>query len=272
MSTFAGYLYSRVTSAVDFLNGTYQQKLNHAQLLCDLKKAIRLQNLNLVLEIIHKGLDLYKDFLIFPPDLDTIFLDHPLLQACREKFRTNEDQLAIIRCLVEKAHADVNVRDGNGNTALIYACQGNYKETVQYLISRGADVNVRDEYGSTALTYACTRNYKETVQYLISRGADVNIRDEQGGTALMGACIIGHASVVETLLEAGANPNIRSNQGKTALMYVSEKLMYVSEKSTEADNYKEIVEWLEWYNLDFPDGLDRGQELEEKSCSPFNKC
>ena len=52
-----------------------------------------------------------------------------------------------------KKNIDINVKDTNGmkNTALIYAADLGFKDTVKVLIDSGADVNIRNEVGETAI-------------------------------------------------------------------------------------------------------------------------
>jgi uncharacterized protein len=96
------------------------------------------------------------------------------------------------------------------------------------LIKNGADVNARDEQGVTALMYAAENNQNlEVAKALISAGADVNARGEKGVTALMEAAKKNtNPKVIKTLIENGAeisdkdellnfleeNENIEKNQ------------------------------------------------------------
>jgi len=51
----------------------------------------------------------------------------------------------------------------------------------------GADINVKDNDGDTALMYAVNRFQLEKVQALLDAGADVNVKNKKGETALMKA-------------------------------------------------------------------------------------
>lgn len=73
---------------------------------------------------------------------------------------------------------------------------------VELLLQRGANVNCQDGDGRTALSYACERGYLEVVKILVQNGADPEIVDVWGNTALMYAAVEGHSPVVEFLVRA----------------------------------------------------------------------
>ncbi len=96
-------------------------------------------------------------------------------------------------------------------------------KTVQVLLEAGADVDVKDEDGWTALMWAADRGYTNIVEALIKAGADVNAKDNDGYTALMKAAWCGYTNVVEALIKAGADVNARSNVGYTAFSFAKDR-------------------------------------------------
>ena len=57
--------------------------------------------------------------------------------------------------MVVKYGADINAKDNNGRTALMYAVAFNPNpEVVKYLLAHGADAKITDLQGKTALDYA----------------------------------------------------------------------------------------------------------------------
>jgi ankyrin repeat protein len=78
---------------------------------------------------------------------------------------------------------------------------------VKRLIEKGADVNAKDNEGITALMYAVAFEHPEMVKLLIDAGADVNAKDNEGITALMVASFEGYTDIVELLIKAGAKEN-----------------------------------------------------------------
>src|SRR5262245_63078628 len=99
----------------------------------------------------------------------------PLIKA------VSKGDTATVRALLAKG-ADVQARDANGRTALMYAAENGDPTTVQALLTNGADVNARDSQGWTALVYAAENGDITTVQTLHSR--DVTVFRDRKSTRL----------------------------------------------------------------------------------------
>jgi serine/threonine protein kinase len=116
----------------------------------------------------------------------------------------------VVLALIDK-EANVNAEDEGGNwTPLMCAARGNKgdnKDVVLTLMREKANYNFRDKkMGLTALTYAAQAGYKETVLALIEKGADPFACDrgwECGflGTALDEAAREGRADIVVALVD-----------------------------------------------------------------------
>jgi ankyrin repeat protein len=105
----------------------------------------------------------------------------------------------VAECLLD-AGAEIDSRDGNGRTALLYASSGPFEETVTLLLTRGAEVNAQGSLeGFTALMTAAAEGQVEVVRRLLDHGADRSIEDTDGDTALTFARQNGHSEVVELL-------------------------------------------------------------------------
>ena len=74
---------------------------------------------------------------------------------------------------------DVNMKDNDGKTALMYAVGREDYNTVKLLLDNGADVNMQNKYGRTALMYAVGREDYNTVKLLLDNGADVNMENNE---------------------------------------------------------------------------------------------
>jgi serine/threonine protein kinase len=84
-----------------------------------------------------------------------------LLEAIRE------GRLELVRYLVEKYSADVNMKDNDGETALMWAASYRHVDVVRYLVEEcSADVNTRDNEAHTALRIASDRGYNDIVRLL----------------------------------------------------------------------------------------------------------
>ena len=161
-----------------------------------------------------------------------------------------------IRSLLESG-ADVNVKDNDGWSALMYAVRyQNNLEVVRLLLRNGADMTAMNKYGSTPLDLAATyssnpeilrsilKEFKGSqgeifrafvfsitsdvgnhasqlakLQVFVDRGIQLN-RFYEGKTPLMYAA--GYSSstdVIEFLLDNGAAVSIRDSSGKKAFDY-----------------------------------------------------
>ena len=100
--------------------------------------------------------------------------------------------------------ADVDAKDGDGKTTLMYAAENGNIEVVKYLVENGADINARkNKDGKTTLMYAAENGYLNIVKLLVENGADVNVKDNYNDTALKKAVYNGHADIVKYLLDIG---------------------------------------------------------------------
>ena len=79
---------------------------------------------------------------------------------------------------------------------------------VQYLHQAGTDINIRDNDGRTALMWAAYKGHGDIVKYLHQAGADINIMDNGGVTALIAAASEGHGDIVKYFHQAGTDINI----------------------------------------------------------------
>jgi uncharacterized protein len=126
---------------------------------------------------------------------------------------------AAVRSLL-KQHADVNARQADGATALVWAAERDDLETAELLISAGANVNAANDYGVTPLSLACTNGSAAMVGKLLQGGADPNAARWTGETPLMRCARTGNVEAVKSLLSQGADANGReTRQGQTALMW-----------------------------------------------------
>ena len=110
---------------------------------------------------------------------------HPLFVACKNSPKNGH--FCVVDALLD-AKVNKNVRQEDGKTVLMQACQDGNLELVEYLLDKGFDVNCVDDHGRNALYYAvnCTTAMPDTSGNIINklqRGKiNMNTRDVDGHT------------------------------------------------------------------------------------------
>jgi len=135
------------------------------------------------------------------------------LEACK---RGDVKQVAID---ILKGYADVDLRDANLRTPLMWAVMSGNSDVVELLLSvcSESSVNAQDVYGMTALMYAASRGNVKVVKLLLEAGADVDAHDRNGWTPLFFAAEKGYMAVMLLLIEAGAKVSTKDKYGRTFL-------------------------------------------------------
>ncbi len=141
---------------------------------------------------------------------------------------TNNRQIQIdIVNLLLQFHANINLKNGIGSTALMYASSRHNVNLVQVLLAHHAEVNLKNNDQETALLCASSqfldgdsdnKNHQiKIVKQLITAGADVNASDVNGSTALIHAAVNGNTQLAEFLIDHSADIQAKNIYGKTAL-------------------------------------------------------
>ena len=126
-----------------------------------------------------------------------------------QRKRNTEYIMKKSKSVMLRSEVDINVRDRDGTTALMYSIiHGNFQDNrdqfklVKWLLDHKANPNAQDVYGITALTFATVGCYANVINLLLDYGADVNMKNVSGDTALFYAK--GNEKVAKILKEAGA--------------------------------------------------------------------
>eukprot|EP00755_Sulcionema_specki_P039710 Sspe_Gene.113302::Locus_97354_Transcript_2_2_Confidence_0.400_Length_2682::g.113302::m.113302 len=110
--------------------------------------------------------------------------------------------IEVVQYLLNAAHHLVNTRDTAGNTPLMAAAKVGSREMVLSLLDAGANARIRNGEGYTPLMFACERGDEVVARVLLPR-SEVDATSSTGMTALSLACLHGHAGVVQLLLAQG---------------------------------------------------------------------
>jgi ankyrin repeat protein len=119
-------------------------------------------------------------------------------------------------------HADVNVSQADGMTALHWAAYHDAVAAADLLVRAGANVRAGNRYGVTPLSLACTNGSEAMAALLLKAGADPNGPLPGGETPLMTAARAGSIALVKALLAGGARVDAKDDRrGQTALMWAA---------------------------------------------------
>jgi uncharacterized protein len=190
--------------------------------------------------------------LLSGPALAVASGDLRLVEAVKEK---NKEA---VRSLLEEK-IDVNVVQGDGATALMWAAHWNDTETADLLIRAGANVNAANDNGVTALRLACTNGNAAMVEKLLDAGANPNVSLlRTGETALMTCARTGNVDAVKLLLVRGADPNARENgREQTALMWAV------------AEKHAEVARWLLEHGADVHASTEIRTDIYDRTLGGF---
>jgi ankyrin repeat protein len=130
---------------------------------------------------------------------------------------------AALQKLVEQ-HADVNVPQADGATALHWAVFHSDREMVDVLVRAGANPKAANREGATPLWLASINGDAATIAALIKAGADPNEPLPLGRTPLMAAARTGNIEAIKALLDHGAQVNVKETlRGTTPLMWAADE-------------------------------------------------
>ena len=120
------------------------------------------------------------------------------------------------------ARADVNIPEGDGTTALLWAAYHSDVEMARVLITAGAKVDAANHYGVTPLLQASRTGDTAMIETLLKSGANPSLAHPEGETPLMAVSRAGRVDAVRLLLERGADVNAtESLEQQTALMWAA---------------------------------------------------
>jgi hypothetical protein len=119
----------------------------------------------------------------------------------------------ILNILIQQ-NVDLNEKDSNGRTPLIYAVIEDHQTIVTSLLAHGARISEIDCDDRSALHWAVLHQRTDILRILLEhkqeQGLDIDAADFSGWTAMHMAVHANFASGVSMLLDCGANINIKA--------------------------------------------------------------
>ena len=127
--------------------------------------------------------------------------DYALHYACKKS-----NFKSVIRILKNKKH-DINLKDAEGMTPLLYACKSNSFQIVEMLITYGANPHVVNDDNFNAISFIAQHGNRKLIKLISKHNVDPNITDKNNHTPLYYAYLSNHLFCIEHLLENGARVN-----------------------------------------------------------------
>jgi len=152
-----------------------------------------------------------------------------------------EKSIEVVKMLAEARvdlNLDLDARDNDGKTAIVWAASKGLKTVVLLLMDNGADFKPEKANRLSPLIAAAAvagSRQPDIVQELIHRGAHKDFKNfTDGNTALIEAAVNANIENVETLVRLGVDVNQPNRSGSTALGLVRRKLKEPLRPITEA--------------------------------------
>ena len=108
---------------------------------------------------------------------------------------------------------NINLADGQEETALHKAAAKGHQDIVQVLLSKEASLEANNSFGRTPLHHAAWSGHTSIVELLLTKGASIEAKDKDGWTPLHQSAWGGHTSTAELLLSKGASLDAQDKGG-----------------------------------------------------------
>lgn len=128
------------------------------------------------------------------------------------------DVPTIKKCIADGM--DVNQRDMDERTAMMYAAFNGNVDVMKVLKEHGADVHALDPGGRSLLMIAATCPSSKGLEWLLDQGIAIDLGDTKDNfTALMYAAAEGQLTNVMLLIKHKANPNLLTTENHSAWFF-----------------------------------------------------
>lgn len=133
----------------------------------------------------------------------------------------------MLTLLVEKAGADLNIRNKLGASVMHIAAQKDQPLSLYYFWKRGMDINIRDYKNCTPLHWACYMRCEMALTYLLTMKPNLEAKDSHGLTplhiAVSQAERLGSTRNVRVLLLKGADRDATDLDGKKPVDWMQDE-------------------------------------------------
>eukprot|EP00941_MAST-03F_sp_MAST-3F-sp1_P004333 g4333.t1 len=123
---------------------------------------------------------------------------------------------AVVEMFMEHPYTDIDVKDTEGRTPLMYAAVSNKADAIEKMLDFGVSTDLQDEKNMSALHHAANGGFIECIERLVLGNINVDLVDYDGDTALHTACANGTEEAVKKLLQCGVDHRIANQDGDTA--------------------------------------------------------
>lgn len=156
------------------------------------------QNLSVFEALLNAGYTVVAKALI---ELDAFDVNHQGHNPLRIAVATGNIDIA--QRLLELG-ASPNYRPEGISSALLLALENEYFDFAAQMVKHGAEVDIRNAQGWTPLIWASMKGRQKAVEFLLAHGANIHACNNDGWNAVTGAYFKKRTTIVDLLIKQGA--------------------------------------------------------------------
>ncbi|XP_028133816.2 delta-latroinsectotoxin-Lt1a-like [Diabrotica virgifera virgifera] len=173
------------------------------------------------------------------PDIVDIVSGDETKRSSSLHLASEKGYMDVIRYLVEKRWAGINILNANEESPMMVAANKGYFDVVKYFFDReGTNINQKNIYGECLLHLACLSGNVDFVDYIIPVYNVTYNRTSYEDASLHYAALSGNLDLVKYIIDKGVNPNTENRGFYTPLTYATwynhmNIVKYLETKKTE---------------------------------------
>ncbi len=171
----------------------------------------------------------------------------PLLTVLNGSFKNGEINGMVPTDVLKKLNVAFDI-----SAFLCLALEKGLLEDIKALIQQGADINFKDGRGDTLLHDAVYYGREKSVEVLLKAGADLSVKNKYGYAPMHLAVRRSHINIVKALIKAGADLSLKNKYGETPLDDAYRELILDQEREPsrkltdqERQNLLKTIDFLE---------------------------